>query len=108
MKGQQYVTSKGAPGRGSTLRNHLYPFYERLAHYRDDLEGWAGKHMILGQTVPFENFTVAVYTRPTETKPDPLVEHTPYRDWIIPPEQIFDRLIGRPQGVGPTTLWLCS
>jgi hypothetical protein len=40
-------------------------------HYRDDLEGWAGKHMILGQTVPFENFRVAVYTRKTETKPDP-------------------------------------
>jgi hypothetical protein len=50
------------------LRNHLFPFYERLAHYRDDLKGWAGKNMILGQTVPFENFTVAVYVRPTETK----------------------------------------
>jgi hypothetical protein len=63
--------STAAIQRFPTLRNHLLPFYERLAHYRDDLKGWAVKNMILGQTIPFENFTVAVYIRPTETKPDP-------------------------------------
>jgi hypothetical protein len=62
--------STAAIQRFPMFRNHLYPFYERLAHYRDDLKGWAGKNMILGQTVQFENFTVAVYVRPTETKPD--------------------------------------
>jgi hypothetical protein len=47
------------------LRHHLLPFYERLAHYRDDLKAWADKNMILAETVPFENFTATVYVRPT-------------------------------------------
>jgi hypothetical protein len=55
--------------RFPNARHDLLPFYTRLAHYRDDLKAWAGTNMILGQTVPFENFTVAVYVRPTETKP---------------------------------------
>ncbi|HXM02080.1 MAG TPA: hypothetical protein VN939_05725 [Chthoniobacterales bacterium] len=51
--------------RWPTLRQHLYPFYQRLALYRDDLKAWADKNMSLAKTVPFENFTVTVYVRST-------------------------------------------
>ena len=44
-------------------RQHRYPFYQRLAQYRDDLKAWADKNMTLAQTVPFENFTATVYAR---------------------------------------------
>jgi hypothetical protein len=44
-------------------RQHRYPFYQRLAQYRDDLKAWADKNMTLGQTVPFRNFTATVYVR---------------------------------------------
>jgi hypothetical protein len=46
-------------------RLHLYPFYERLAQYRNDLKAWADKNMTLAQTVPFEKFTALVYVRST-------------------------------------------
>jgi hypothetical protein len=49
--------------RWPALRQHLYPFYERLAQYRDDLKAWADKNMTLVQTLAFENFTVALYVR---------------------------------------------
>jgi hypothetical protein len=51
--------------RWPALRRHLYPFYQHLAEYRDDLKAWADKNMTLAQTVPFENFTAAVYVRPS-------------------------------------------
>jgi hypothetical protein len=51
--------------RWPALRRHLYPFYQHLADYRDDVKAWADKNMTLAQTVPFENFTAAVYVRPT-------------------------------------------
>ena len=47
------------------LQHHRYPFYERLAHYRDDLKAWADKNRILAQAVPFENFNAIVYVRPS-------------------------------------------
>jgi hypothetical protein len=51
--------------RWPASRQHLYPFYQRLAEYRDDLKAWADKNMALAQTVAFENFTVTVYARPS-------------------------------------------
>lgn len=59
--------STAAIQRFPMLRHHLLPFYERLAHYRDDLKAWADQNMILAQTVPFENFTATVYVRPAVT-----------------------------------------
>jgi hypothetical protein len=47
------------------LRYHLLPFYERLAHYWNDLKTWADKNMILAQNVQFEKFTATVYVQPT-------------------------------------------
>ena len=46
-------------------RQHRYPFYQRLAQYRDDLKAWADGNMTLAQTVPFRNFTATVYVRST-------------------------------------------
>ncbi|MBV9273907.1 MAG: hypothetical protein JO333_08430 [Verrucomicrobia bacterium] len=57
--------STAAIQRWPAIRRHLYPFYQRIAEYRDDLKAWADKNMSLAQTVPFENFTVAVYVRPS-------------------------------------------
>jgi hypothetical protein len=47
------------------LRYHLLAFYERLAHYWNDLKTWADKNMILAQNVPFEKFTATVHVHPT-------------------------------------------
>jgi hypothetical protein len=51
--------------RWPALRQHLYPFYIRLAEYRDELKDWADKNMTLAQTVPFDHFTATVYVRST-------------------------------------------
>jgi hypothetical protein len=47
------------------LQHHLFPFYERLARYRNDLKAWADTNMILAQNVQFEKFTATVYVQPT-------------------------------------------
>jgi len=46
-------------------RQHRYPFYQRLAQYRDDLKAWADGNMTLAQTVSFRNFTATIYVRST-------------------------------------------
>jgi hypothetical protein len=43
----------------------VYPFYEQIARYWNDLKAWADQHMITAQIVPLDNFTVTVYVRPT-------------------------------------------
>lgn len=53
--------------RWPASHQHLYPFYERLAQYRDDLKAWADKNMTLAQTMAFENFTVTLYVRSSAT-----------------------------------------
>jgi hypothetical protein len=45
----------------------VYPFYQHLGQYWDDLRAWANKNMILVRTVPFEAFTATVYVRPSAT-----------------------------------------
>ncbi|MBV9392689.1 MAG: hypothetical protein JOY96_12445 [Verrucomicrobia bacterium] len=59
--------STAAIQRWPMLNQHLYPFYDQLSHYRDDLKDWADKNMTLVRTVTFENFTANVYARPTAT-----------------------------------------
>jgi hypothetical protein len=57
--------STAAMQRWPILRRHLYPFYQHLAEYQDELKAWADKNMTLAQTVAFENFTATVYVRRT-------------------------------------------
>jgi len=45
----------------------VYPFYERISKYWNDLKAWADKNMIVARTVRLDNFTATVYTRPTAT-----------------------------------------
>jgi hypothetical protein len=42
----------------------VYPFYEHISRYWNDLKSWADLHMIVVQTVPFDDFTATVYVRP--------------------------------------------
>ena len=42
-----------------------FPFYERIAHYWDDLKAWTDKHMVAVRTVLFDDFSATVYTRPS-------------------------------------------
>jgi hypothetical protein len=75
LKQDLQPVSSGISLEGSTaslqefpmLREHLLPFYQRLALYRNDLKAWADENMILSQSVRFENFTATVYVRPTAT-----------------------------------------
>ena len=45
----------------------IYPFYQSLAQYWNDLKAWADKNMIVFRTVPFDNFTATIYARPSAT-----------------------------------------
>ena len=66
--------STAAIQRFPMLRYHLLPFYERLAHYWNDLKTWADKNMILAQNVQFEKFTATVYVHPTGVTSNPSAE----------------------------------
>jgi hypothetical protein len=43
----------------------VYPFYERVSRYWNDLKSWADLHMIVARTVPFDGFRATVYVRPS-------------------------------------------
>jgi hypothetical protein len=43
----------------------LYPFYEKISTYWNDLKDWADKNLIMARRIEFDNFTVAVYVRPS-------------------------------------------
>jgi len=45
----------------------LYPFYENIRKYWNDLKAWADENMYPARTVPFDNFTATIYVRPTAT-----------------------------------------
>jgi hypothetical protein len=45
----------------------VYPFYEQLAQYWNDLKAWADQNMILIRTIPFDSYTATVYSRPSAT-----------------------------------------
>jgi hypothetical protein len=45
----------------------VYPFYQRVALYWNDLKAWADKNMMLVRTVPFDSFSAAIYVRPSAT-----------------------------------------
>jgi hypothetical protein len=43
----------------------LFPFYEKIARYWDELKDWADRNMVLARTVLFNQFAATVYARPT-------------------------------------------
>jgi hypothetical protein len=45
----------------------VYPFYQGVAQYWNDLKSWADKNMILLRTVQFDNFIATIYVRPSAT-----------------------------------------
>jgi hypothetical protein len=45
----------------------VYPFYQHIALYWNDLKAWADKNMILVRKVPFDDFAAAIYVRPSAT-----------------------------------------
>src|SRR5258708_29626923 len=45
----------------------LFPFYQQIARYWDDLKDWADRNMVVARTVLFDRFTATVYARPTAT-----------------------------------------
>jgi hypothetical protein len=59
--GLSLEASNAALQKFPALRQHLFPFYENMAQYRDDLKAWAAKNMILAKTVSFDNFVATIY-----------------------------------------------
>ena len=49
----------------------IWPFYERVAQYWNDLKVWANDHMVSARTIHLETFTATVYVRPTATVSGP-------------------------------------
>jgi hypothetical protein len=49
----------------TTKKAGVYPFYEHISQYWNDLKAWADIHMIVARTVPFDRFTATVYVRPS-------------------------------------------
>jgi hypothetical protein len=47
--------------------NGVYPFYQHVAQYWNDLRAWSDKNMVVVRTVPFDGFTATVYVRPSAT-----------------------------------------
>jgi hypothetical protein len=43
----------------------VYPFYEHISQYWNDLKAWADLHMIVARAVPLDRFTATVYVRPS-------------------------------------------
>jgi hypothetical protein len=42
----------------------LYPFYQKVQGYWNDLKSWSDENMLLVRTMPFEDYTATVYARP--------------------------------------------
>jgi hypothetical protein len=48
----------------TTPKVGVYPFYEKIRKYWNDLKSWSDENMLLVQTMPFAGDTVTVYMRP--------------------------------------------
>jgi hypothetical protein len=59
--GLSLEASSDAIKRIPALRFRLFPFYDQIGQYWNDLKAWADKNMILAKTVQFDNFTATVY-----------------------------------------------
>jgi hypothetical protein len=70
LANSDYVVLTDIPKTG------VYPFYERLRQYENDLKGWASDHLVLARTIHLDTFTANVYVRPTATA------SAPGGDWI--------------------------
>jgi hypothetical protein len=45
----------------------VFPFYEHVSRYWEELKAWADQNMIVARTVSLDNFNAVVYARPTAT-----------------------------------------
>jgi hypothetical protein len=43
----------------------IYPFYQHIAEYWDDLKAWADENMLVARVIHFSTFTATLYVRPT-------------------------------------------
>jgi hypothetical protein len=66
--------SSAAIQKFPALRLHLFPFYQGVEQYREDLKGWAEKNMILAKTVSFDNFVAMIYVGTRQQNPADLNE----------------------------------
>jgi hypothetical protein len=48
----------------TTPKVGIYPFYEKIRKYWDDLKSWSDDNMLIIRTMPFEGYMVTVYARP--------------------------------------------
>jgi hypothetical protein len=65
--GLSLEASSAALQKFPALRLHLFPFYQGIERYREDLKGWAEKNMILAKTVAFDNFVAIIYVNTRQT-----------------------------------------
>jgi hypothetical protein len=42
----------------------IYPFYEKIRKYWNDLKSWSDENMLLVRTIPFDDYTATIYVRP--------------------------------------------
>jgi hypothetical protein len=42
----------------------IYPFYQKIAEYWNDLKTWADDNMLVARIIPFSSFTATLYVRP--------------------------------------------
>lgn len=42
----------------------VYPFYQKIQKYWDDLKSWSDENMVLARTMPFDDCTATIYVRP--------------------------------------------
>jgi hypothetical protein len=54
----------------SSPKKGVYPFYEHIAQYWEDLKAWADKNMSMVHTTQLDGYTATVYVRPTTSVPD--------------------------------------
>jgi hypothetical protein len=66
-EGLSVYASSAALKQFPALQLRRLPFYDHIDQYRNDLNAWVDKTMILARTVPFDNFTANVYVRPAAT-----------------------------------------
>jgi hypothetical protein len=45
----------------------VYPFYQEISQYWNDLKAWADQNLVVAKTIQFDGFNVIVYARPTAT-----------------------------------------
>ncbi len=58
LEQSDYVILTTAPKIG------VYPFYDKIRKYWDDLKAWSEQNMLVAWSIPFEDYVATVYKRP--------------------------------------------